>query len=146
LRTELRTVASTRKAAKGIAAGLKGGELLLLCGSLGCGKTTFMKFLAEALGFPAEEVSSPSFTIVNHYPRSGKGFGIYHVDLYRLGSGSNLEPIGLQAILDSDDLVAVEWPESAREILLNSSRPLVVLRFELIKGRRFLETGDASSI
>src|SRR5712691_3170324 len=64
---------------------LAGGEILLLSGPLGAGKTIFVKGLAGALGLDRREVTSPSFTLVNPY--WGK-LTLYHIDLYRLDEGS----------------------------------------------------------
>ena len=138
MKFELKTIAATKKAARELARGLSGNELLLLSGELAAGKTTFVKLLAEALGFQAEDVSSPSFTIVNRYSSAKKPFGIYHLDFYRLANGSSLEPLGLEHILGSDDLVAVEWPEAGAKIFERSPRNTLLLRFELSGGKRFL--------
>ena len=134
----MKTVAEAKKAARELARGLSGKELLLLSGELASGKTTFVKFLAEALGFPPDEVSSPSFTIINHYSSAKKPYGICHLDLYRLGGDSSLEPLGLEHLLGSDDLVVVEWPEAGAKIFERSARATLLLRFELRGGRRFL--------
>jgi tRNA threonylcarbamoyladenosine biosynthesis protein TsaE len=90
---------------------LTGGEILLLSGALGAGKTVFVKGLAAGLGIDAEEVSSPSFTLVNRYPE-GRHV-IYHIDLYRLAEGA-----GAAHAVDLDDLLAdeqavvvIEWAE-----------------------------------
>src|SRR5438270_7076993 len=64
---------------------LSGGEILLLNGPLGGGKTIFVKGLAGALGLNTQEVTSPSFTLVNRY--RGK-LRLYHIDLYRLDEGA----------------------------------------------------------
>lgn len=143
MRAELRTLADTKKAARELARRLKGGELLLFYGGLASGKTTFVKYLAGALGFDEREVSSPSFTIINHYSGTEGRPGIYHVDLYRLGEGANLEPLGLETLISSADIIAVEWPEAAEEAWENSRRRKIVLRFELSRGRRFLAIGPA---
>src|ERR671938_397276 len=64
---------------------LRGGEIVLLSGPLGAGKTLFVKGLAESLGVNEEEVTSPSFTLVNIYTGRLK---LYHIDLYRLNEGA----------------------------------------------------------
>src|SRR5258708_29152250 len=65
---------------------LNGGEILLLSGPLGAGKTMFVKGVCAALGIAAEDVTSPSFTLVN--PHSGRLL-LYHIDLYRLDEGAS---------------------------------------------------------
>ncbi|MGH9942055.1 MAG: tRNA (adenosine(37)-N6)-threonylcarbamoyltransferase complex ATPase subunit type 1 TsaE [Pyrinomonadaceae bacterium] len=89
---------------------LAGGEILLLDGPLGAGKTVFVKGLAHALGFDADEVSSPSFTLVNRY--DGR-LTIYHLDLYRLPEGAGAgHAVDLDELLaDESAVVVIEWAE-----------------------------------
>src|SRR2546428_10563225 len=78
---------------------LKGGEIFLLTGELGAGKTLFAKGMAAGLGIDPEDVTSPSFTLVNiHQGR----LRFYHIDLYRL-DGDLLPDPGLEEILDEDN-------------------------------------------
>jgi tRNA threonylcarbamoyladenosine biosynthesis protein TsaE len=83
--------------------------VVLLCGSLGTGKTTLARGLAQGLGLqnPAS-VHSPSFTLVNIY--QGR-CPIYHVDLYRLGGERELSSIGLEDFVGSEGVTIVEWGE-----------------------------------
>src|SRR5688572_1572979 len=69
-----------------LGARLRGGEILLLSGPLGAGKTIFVKGIAAALGIDEEDVTSPSFTLVN--PHFGR-LRLYHIDLYRLDEGAS---------------------------------------------------------
>lgn len=82
------------------------GDLLILTGPLGAGKTTFVQRLAAALGSDAP-VNSPTYTLVHEYPSPGGT--LVHVDLYRLGADAPLEALGLEDYLDRARLVAVEW-------------------------------------
>ena len=84
------------------------GALILLHGDLGAGKTAFVRGLARGAGVPADEVSSPTFTIVQEY--AGTRATIYHVDLYRL-SPVEVEDLGLDDLIDSGGVVAIEWAE-----------------------------------
>jgi tRNA threonylcarbamoyladenosine biosynthesis protein TsaE len=86
---------------------LEAGAVLLLIGDLGAGKTAFVRGLAEGLGVPAEEVSSPTFTLVQEY--RGRQLPLYHVDLYRL-SPSEVDDLGLDA-LTQDGIMAIEWAD-----------------------------------
>ena len=88
----------------------KPGDVIILSGVLGCGKTVFVKGLATALGLDEAEVNSPSFTIVNEYPGERS---LYHFDLYRLGDTSELREIGWDDYLNREGLVVVEWGEKA---------------------------------
>ena len=91
-----------------IGAQLSGGEVLLLDGPLGAGKTVFVKGLATALGVDADEVTSPSFTLVNLY--EGR-LRIFHIDLYRLDEGKPAaEAVDLEELLsDEQAVIAIEW-------------------------------------
>ena len=99
----------TYAAAKTLADSLKIPAHILLYGDLGAGKTVFAKGLADGLGVrDVDEVSSPTFTLVNQY--SGR-VRIYHIDLYRIETGA-LDGLGLEEIFDDPNAaVIVEWAE-----------------------------------
>jgi len=89
---------------------LVGGEIILLDGALGAGKTVLAKGLAEALEIDKEDVTSPSFTLVN--PHQGRLL-LYHIDLYRLDEGATAaHAVDLDEILaDERAVVIIEWAE-----------------------------------
>jgi tRNA threonylcarbamoyladenosine biosynthesis protein TsaE len=89
---------------------LRGGETVLLSGPLGAGKTLFAKGVAEALGIHEDEVTSPSFTLVNHY--AGR-LTLYHIDLYRLNEGAQAaHAVDLEELLtDERAVILIEWAE-----------------------------------
>ena len=93
---------------------LKGGELILLTGGLGAGKTLFTKGILEALDFDIDEVTSPSFTLVNLYNAK---FDVYHIDLWRLDEAADAAvAVGLDEILEKDNaVVIVEWAERLKK-------------------------------
>ena len=94
--------------AKRIGEQLNGGEIFLLRGDLGAGKTVFAKGLASGLGIEPDDVTSPSFTLVNAH--EGR-LCLFHIDLYRLDRGSQ-ENLGLPEILaDGNAVTAIEWAE-----------------------------------
>ncbi len=87
------------------------GRSIGLVGELGAGKTTFVKYLAEAAGLRRDEVSSPSFVLEQEY--SGAGVVIEHWDLYRLGDA----PEELFEQVDSRTLRIIEWPDRSPELM-----------------------------
>jgi tRNA threonylcarbamoyladenosine biosynthesis protein TsaE len=102
--------AGTFRLGKQIGAQLAGGEIILLNGPLGAGKTIMVKGIATALGLDQEEVTSPSFTLVN--PHRGRLL-LYHIDLYRLDEGAGAaHAVDLDEILtDEKAVVIIEWAE-----------------------------------
>ena len=98
----------TQSLAGRLASTLAAGDVLLLSGNLGAGKTAFVRGLAEGLGIDPEEVSSPTFTLIHEY-RGGR-LTLYHADLYRLERAAT-EDIGLEEIGVSDGVLAIEWPD-----------------------------------
>ena len=94
--------------ARDMAARLKPGDVVLLSGELGAGKTAFVRGLAAGLGIDADAVSSPTFTLVHEY-RGGR-LTLYHADLYRLEKAATAE-LGLEEMGVADGVVAVEWPD-----------------------------------
>lgn len=87
---------------------LEAGDVLLLYGELGAGKTTFSRLLAAALGVPGDEAASPSFALVHEY--RGR-LPLYHMDLYRLSGPDEVEDAGLLEYFAPSALTLVEWPE-----------------------------------
>ena len=100
-----------------LGAQLSGGEILLLSGALGAGKTVFVKGIASALGLDPEEVTSPSFTLVN--PHEGRLY-LYHIDLYRLDEGPRAaHAVDLEELLAQEhSVIIIEWAERLRDYKL----------------------------
>jgi tRNA threonylcarbamoyladenosine biosynthesis protein TsaE len=117
-RSEDETIAVARD----LGATLDAGDVVLLSGGLGAGKTAFVRGLAAGLGIDPADVSSPTFTIVHEY-RGGR-LTLYHADLYRLERTAT-EDIGLEEMGVKDGVLAIEWPDrlthslpGAREVRL----------------------------
>ncbi len=88
---------------------LRPGDLVLLQGPLGAGKTQFTRGVCAGMGLEnLWEVDSPTYTVVNHYKAA---WGIDHIDLYRFSGEEELEEIGLQDIMESNSVKLIEWPE-----------------------------------
>jgi tRNA threonylcarbamoyladenosine biosynthesis protein TsaE len=98
----------TAAAGRELGATLSAGDVVLLYGDLGAGKTVFVKGLAEGLGIARDEVSSPTFTLVQEY-RGGR-ITLFHVDLYRIDDPRELEDLGLDEIAE-EGVLAIEWSE-----------------------------------
>jgi tRNA threonylcarbamoyladenosine biosynthesis protein TsaE len=98
----------TAAVGRDLAATLSAGDVLLLHGDLGAGKTAFVRGLAEGLGVPRDEVSSPTFTLIQEY-RGGR-LTLFHVDLYRIEDPREFDELGLDEIAE-DGVLAVEWAE-----------------------------------
>lgn len=111
--TDLRRLITTSEedtaaAGERLAAALRGGDVVLLFGDLGAGKTSFVRGLARGLGANPADVSSPTFTIIQEY--SGDPVKLYHVDLYRL-EPAEIADLGLEELMTGDGIVAIEWAD-----------------------------------
>ncbi|MFN7983437.1 MAG: tRNA (adenosine(37)-N6)-threonylcarbamoyltransferase complex ATPase subunit type 1 TsaE [Vicinamibacterales bacterium] len=133
-----RSEAETVDAGRRLAADLSPGDVLLLSGDLGAGKTALVRGLAAGLGIDPADVSSPTFTLIQEY-RGGR-LALHHIDLYRL-TPREVDDLGLDELVDGDGVVAVEWPERwltppphAMQVTLSttgeSERSIVVARSE----------------
>jgi tRNA threonylcarbamoyladenosine biosynthesis protein TsaE len=106
---------------------LSGGEVILLSGGLGAGKTLFTKGILYALDFDIDEVTSPSFTLVNLYKAK---FVVYHIDFWRLEENSDVAfTVGLDEILEDETaIVVIEWSERLKKIAFSNK----IIRVEII--------------
>jgi tRNA threonylcarbamoyladenosine biosynthesis protein TsaE len=95
---------------------LQVNDVLCLSGDLGAGKTALARGIGRGWG-TALRVTSPTFTLVNEYPRSRDGRILYHIDCYRLESDMYVATVGLEDILDGAGTVMIEWPERIRPLL-----------------------------
>lgn len=126
----------TAAAGRDLAPMLSAGSAVLLYGDLGAGKTAFVRGLAEGLGIERDEVTSPTFTLMQEY-RGGR-LPLFHVDLYRLNDPREVDDLGLDEIT-AEGVIAIEWADRMRDLPDGA----VVVRIEHGEGsRRNLQIAD----
>ena len=103
-----RSETETLEAGRALAATLGPGDIVLLIGPLGMGKTVYARGVAAGLGVDPALVHSPTFTLINSY--SGR-LPVYHVDLYRIETPAELQELGLEEVLGGEAVALVEWGE-----------------------------------
>jgi tRNA threonylcarbamoyladenosine biosynthesis protein TsaE len=130
--------------------GIRLGELLeprdVICldGDLGAGKTALARGIGRGWG-TTYRVTSPTFTLINEYPRASDGIILYHCDFYRLQGATELITTGIEDVLDSDGAMMIEWPELVAPFL-PADRLTIALSHvsEYKRGMRFRATGTRS--
>ena len=131
------SAAETERFAEDLAKQLKPNDVIAFFGGLGMGKTTFVRGLARALGC-ADEVSSPTFSLVHEYRSTPK---LYHFDVYRVTSFDDLYSTGFFDYLESGAVLAIEWSENIEGALPEGT---IQVRFERLgeTQRRITVEGD----
>jgi tRNA threonylcarbamoyladenosine biosynthesis protein TsaE len=124
---------------------LNPADCLCLAGDLGAGKTTLARGIGRGWG-TAARITSPSFTLVNEYPRLSDGRVLYHVDCYRLSGTGDIVTAGLEDIFDGRRTTMVEWPERCAD-LLPEDHLWIALRYlnETRRGVRMTAGGPRSA-
>jgi len=107
------SASETKAAAEAVGRLSRPGDLLLLAGDLGAGKTTFVQGFARALGV-SEPVTSPTFTLLHAYEGDVR---VLHADVYRMGALQEVFDLGLHEALDEGDIALVEWGDAASAVL-----------------------------
>jgi tRNA threonylcarbamoyladenosine biosynthesis protein TsaE len=92
---------------------LKKGDVVCLYGDIGAGKTTLIKGIASSFGIHERDITSASFTMIAEYDTSPP---FYHVDLYRLEGGKDVDNIGMYDYLGSDGIAVIEWAERLDDV------------------------------
>lgn len=117
----------TAQAASRLAAMLVPGDVVILRGEMGVGKTVFTKGLCTALGV-TDIVTSPTFTVVNEY--DGAQMPVYHFDLYRIEEEDELLEIGFEEYLQNGGVCVIEWPQNAGNALPKHGYEVTISRLE----------------
>lgn len=117
MKIKVKSLEETERLANDFAAQLKGGEVVLLNGDLGAGKTTFTQFVFKALGVN-EVVNSPTFAILKSY--DGK-FKLHHFDTYRITTEEAIESGFDEIFQEKDSVIFVEWSENIAQLLPNKT-------------------------
>ncbi len=105
------SVDQTRRLGTHLGAIARPGDVILLEGEFGTGKTTFTQGIARGLGIDARYVNSPTFTLINEY--RGTHHHLYHIDLYRLEGQEQVATLGLDDYFDGKGITVIEWPQEA---------------------------------
>lgn len=119
-------------------------DVICLSGELGAGKTAMARGIGRGWG-TSLRVTSPTFTLVNQYPRLKDGTILYHVDCYRLSGEGDIVTAGLEDVFDGEGAVMIEWPERI-ETWLPAERLWIQLRHlsETRRGLRITASGERS--
>jgi len=120
---------------------LTAGDVVLVAGELGAGKTTLVRGAARKLGVTVP-VTSPTFTIGQRYPVAGRGRLVAHVDLYRVGSLADEDPDLLADYLGPETVAFVEWPQGGESTLAGLGRIAARVSLEHAGGDRRLIVVD----
>lgn len=120
----------TKSIGKRIASTLNSGEVVLLYGGLGAGKTTLVKGMAEYFGIAEDRITSPTFTLMNIYFIKDKknATSIAHIDTYRLENEKQLVEIGVEDYIGKESVIClVEWPEKVNSLVKNKKTRSITL-------------------
>lgn len=123
---ELADLDATQRLARDVAGQLRAGDVIILTGQLGAGKTTFTQGLARALGITTP-ITSPTFVLARHHTHPDGGLNLVHVDAYRLSGADELASLDIESWLQ-DSVVVVEWGRGSAEALADAYLDIELIR------------------
>ena len=123
---ELADLTATQRLASTVAQQLRAGDVMILTGELGAGKTTFTQGLAAALGITAP-ITSPTFVLARHHTHPDGGLNLVHVDAYRISGADELASLDLESWL-ADSVIVVEWGRGTAEALTDAYLDIELMR------------------
>mgnify|MGYP001587271916 CR=1 FL=1 len=129
-----RSVKETIKIGKSLSKFLSRGDILLLEGDLGSGKTVFVKGLAEGQGINQDKVLSPTFVLMRQY--QGKNIQINHLDLYRLHEAGEFATLGSEEYFYDEALTVIEWAKKLKGFFIPAD--YLEIKFSLISDKERL--------
>jgi tRNA threonylcarbamoyladenosine biosynthesis protein TsaE len=105
---------------------IKDEKVVAFKGEMGAGKTTFVSALAKHIGI-TDEVSSPTFSIINEYANTATHSKIYHLDLYRIDDITELMAIGIEDLIESEyEIMLIEWPQIATTLIPPNTKMITI--------------------
>lgn len=127
------TAEGTRELAAALAPLARPGDVVLLVGGLGAGKTTFAQGFARGLGVVGP-VTSPTFTLVRQYPCTGAVRQLLHADVYRLDTLAEVADLGLSELVEDGAVALVEWGDAAAPALGDDTLTVVLEPVDILPG------------
>lgn len=107
-----KSLAATHAVASSLAGLARPGDIIVLAGEMGAGKTAFAQGFGRALGI-TDAITSPTFTLVHSYPCPGRRLTLHHADIYRLDRTGDVEELALHELAEFDGIVLIEWGDVA---------------------------------
>jgi hydrolase, P-loop family len=129
MKIKINSIADIKTAAQEFINNINGSTVFAFYGSMGAGKTTFIKAVCECLGVD-DVITSPTFAIVNEYHADNDSKVIYHFDFYRIKKLEEVYDMGYEDYFYSNSLCFIEWPELIEELLPANAKKVTITTLE----------------
>lgn len=129
MKIKINSIADIKTAAQEFINNINGSTVFAFYGSMGAGKTTFIKAVCECLGVD-DVITSPTFAIVNEYQADNDSKVIYHFDFYRIKKLEEVYDMGYEDYFYSNSLCFIEWPELIEELLPANAKKVTITTLE----------------